>query len=63
MTNAQVIYDAFLSKQLDDEWENWDMEEINDKLKTEKAKYDFHRQMSLMAVEILKKSSTFSKKK
>lgn len=34
MTNAQVIYDAFLSKQLDDEWENWDMEEINEDWKT-----------------------------
>ena len=34
MTNAQVIYDAFLSKQLDDEWENWEMEEINEDWKT-----------------------------
>lgn len=34
MTNAQVIYDAFLSKQLDDEWENWDMEEINEDWKS-----------------------------
>lgn len=28
MTNAKSVYDAFLSKQLDDEWENWDWEEI-----------------------------------
>lgn len=28
MTSAQVIYDAFLTKQLDDEWENWDMDDI-----------------------------------
>ena len=34
MTNAQVVYDAFLSKQLDDEWESWDMEEINEDWKT-----------------------------
>lgn len=34
MTNAQVVYDAFLSKQLDDEWENWDMGEINEDWKT-----------------------------
>ena len=53
----------------DNEIKEFDMEEqnkikeINDKIKTEKAKYDFHRQMSLMAVEILKKSSTFSTKK
>ena len=28
MTSFQVVYDAFLGKMLDDEWVNWDMEEI-----------------------------------
>lgn len=28
MTDLQVVYDAFLSKILDDEWENWTEEEI-----------------------------------
>ena len=29
MTPYSVIYSAFLSKQTDDEWENWTMHEIN----------------------------------
>ena len=28
MTSLQVVYDAFLSKILDDEWENWTEEEM-----------------------------------
>lgn len=28
MTDLQVVYDAFLSKILDDEWENWTEEEV-----------------------------------
>ena len=28
MTQLQVIYDAFLGKMLEDEWLNWDLEEI-----------------------------------
>lgn len=30
MTSFQVVYDAFLGKMLDDEWVNWDMEEIQE---------------------------------
>ena len=32
MTDLQVVYDAFLSKILDDEWENWTEEEIQEDL-------------------------------
>ena len=32
MTDLQVVYDAFLSKILDDEWENWTEEEIEEDL-------------------------------
>jgi len=32
MTDLQVVYDAFLSKILDDEWENWTEEDINQDL-------------------------------
>ena len=28
MTSLQVVYDAFLAKILEDEWANWEMEEI-----------------------------------
>lgn len=28
MTSLQTVYDAFLAKMLEDEWTNWDMEEI-----------------------------------
>lgn len=28
MTQLQVVYDAFLGKMLEDEWLNWDLEEI-----------------------------------
>lgn len=28
MTSLQIIYDAFLAKMLEDEWANWNMEEI-----------------------------------
>lgn len=28
MTSLQIVYDAFLAKMLEDEWANWDMEEI-----------------------------------
>lgn len=28
MTELQVVYDAFLGKMLEDEWLNWDLEEI-----------------------------------
>lgn len=28
MTSLQTVYDAFLAKMLEDEWANWDMEEI-----------------------------------
>lgn len=28
MTPLQTIYDAFLAKMLEDEWANWDLEEI-----------------------------------
>ena len=28
MTSLQIVYDAFLAKMLEDEWVNWDMEEI-----------------------------------
>ena len=34
MITLMDVYDAFLSKQLDDEWENWEMEEINEDWKT-----------------------------
>ena len=30
MTAFQVVYDAFLSKILDDEWVNWDLEDIQE---------------------------------
>lgn len=30
MTNFQVVYDAFLSKMLDDEWANWYEDEIQE---------------------------------
>ena len=49
----------------DDEIKEFDPEKenrykvINFEFKSKKAKYDFHRQMSLMAVEILRKSNTF----
>ena len=28
MTDLQVVYDAFLAKMLEDEWVNWDLEDI-----------------------------------
>ena len=28
MTELQVVYDAFLGKILEDEWDNWDLEDI-----------------------------------
>lgn len=28
MTSLQIVYDAFLTKMLEDEWANWNMEEI-----------------------------------
>lgn len=34
MTELQVIYDAFLGKMLEDEWLNWDLEEIEQDWKT-----------------------------
>lgn len=32
MTPFQTIYDAFLSKMLEDEWENWEPEEVEEDL-------------------------------
>ena len=32
MTNFQVIYDAFLAKILEDEWVNWEVEDIQEDL-------------------------------
>ena len=32
MTQFQVVYDCFLSKILDDEWENWTQEEVDEDL-------------------------------
>ena len=32
MTSFDVVYEAFLSKILDDEWENWDEEEVKQDL-------------------------------
>ena len=46
-------------KKFDPEEEN-KIKEFNSKLKSEKAEYDIHRQMSLMDNEILKKSKSFS---
>lgn len=34
MTSFDTVYDAFLSKMLDDEWEEWDEEEIAEDLQT-----------------------------
>ena len=34
MTSFQVVYDAFLSKILEDEWENWEEEEVEQDLFT-----------------------------
>lgn len=34
MTDCQVVYDAFLGKMLDDEWANWDLEEIQEDWKS-----------------------------
>ena len=34
MTELQVVYDAFLGKMLEDEWLNWDLEEIKQDWKT-----------------------------
>ena len=34
MTKYQVVYDAFLGKMLEDEWLNWDLEEIEQDWKT-----------------------------
>ena len=28
MTDLQVVYDAFLGKMLEDEWVNWDLDDI-----------------------------------
>ena len=30
MTELQVVYDAFLAKMLEDEWVNWDLEDIQE---------------------------------
>ena len=30
MTDLQVVYDAFLAKMLEDEWANWDLEDIEE---------------------------------
>ena len=30
MTELQVVYDAFLAKMLEDEWVNWDLEDIEE---------------------------------
>ena len=46
-------------KKFDPEEENR-IKEFNSKIKSKKAEYDFHRQMSLMDNEILKKSKSFS---
>ena len=32
MTSFQTVYDAFLGKMLEDEWENWTQEEMNEDL-------------------------------
>ena len=34
MTDVQVVYDAFLGKLLEDEWLNWDLEDIIEDWKT-----------------------------
>ena len=34
MTDFQVVYDAFLGKILEDEWVNWDLEDIQEDWKT-----------------------------
>lgn len=34
MTDCQVVYDAFLGKILDDEWANWNLEEIQEDWKS-----------------------------
>lgn len=34
MTNFQVVYDAFLAKQLDDEWNTWDEEDMQEDWKS-----------------------------
>ena len=34
MTEVQVVYDAFLGKMLEDEWLNWDLDEILEDWKT-----------------------------
>ena len=34
MTSFDVVYSAFLSKILDDEWENWDESEVEEDLLT-----------------------------
>ena len=34
MTNFQVVYDAFLAKQLDDEWNAWDEEDMQEDWKS-----------------------------
>ena len=34
MTELQVVYDAFLGKILEDEWDNWDLEDIEADWKT-----------------------------
>ena len=34
MTNFQVVYDAFLAKILDDEWEYWEEEDLQQDLKS-----------------------------
>ena len=47
-------------KKFDPEEEN-KIKEFNSKLKSEKAEYDIHRQMSLMDIEILRKSKSFQK--
>jgi len=30
MTDFQVVYDAFLAKILEDEWVNWDLDDIQE---------------------------------
>lgn len=34
MTDLQVVYDAFLGKMLEDEWVNWDLEDIQEDWKS-----------------------------
>ena len=34
MTDLQVVYDAFLAKMLEDEWVNWDLEDIEEDWKS-----------------------------